>query len=104
VRVRPQDSDSLEKSKNRFLEVLEEEIERLIRYDMERASIESERLKLASLSGSVPDAMQMDRLLRYGTSLDREMDRTLKQLERLQRMRLGQPLPPPIDVNVSLEQ
>jgi hypothetical protein len=61
-------------------------------------------MKLLVLSRSVPDAMQMDRLLRYGTSLDREMDRTLKQFERLKRMRLGQPLPPPIDVNVSLEQ
>jgi len=28
----------------------------------------------------------------------------LKQLERLQRMRQGQPLPPQIDVNVSSEE
>jgi hypothetical protein len=51
--------------------------------------------------------MQLDRLLRYAASLDREIDRLLKQVERLKRMRLaklGQPLPPPIDVNVSLEQ
>jgi hypothetical protein len=34
-----------------------------------------------------PDVMQMDLLLRYGPSLDRELDRTLKQLERRQRMR-----------------
>ena len=104
VRVLPQDSASLEKSKNRFLEGLEAEIERLNLYKSERALIESTRLKLASLSRGVPDAMQMDRLLRYAASLDRDVDRLLKQLERLQRMRLGQPLPPPVDVNVSLEQ
>jgi hypothetical protein len=55
-------------------------------------------------SRSVPDAMQMDRLLRYGTSLDPEIDRTLKQLERRQRLRLCQPLPPSIEVNVSSEE
>jgi hypothetical protein len=50
-----------------------------------------------------PDMMQMDLLLRYGPSLDRELDRILKQLERRQRMRLGQPVPPSIDVNIAAE-
>ena len=96
----PQDDPSLDNSANEFLRELEEEIERLSRYKAN----ESERRKLLALRRSVPNAMQMDRLLRYGTSLDREIDRTLKQLERLQRLRLGQPLPPSIDVNVSSEE
>jgi hypothetical protein len=50
-----------------------------------------------------PDMMQMDLLLRYGPSLDRELERILKQLERRQRMRLGQPVPPSIDVNIATE-
>ena len=103
VHVRPQDSASQEKSKNLFLEELEKEIKRLNLYKRERASTESVRLKLVSLSRSVPDAMQMDRLLRYGTSLDRELERILKQLERRQRMRLGQPVPPSIDMNITTE-
>ncbi len=45
------------------------------------------------------DMMPMDHVLRYGPSLERELERILKQLERCQRMRLGQPLPPSIDVN-----
>jgi hypothetical protein len=40
-------------------------------------------------------------LLRYGASLERSFDRTLNQLERAQRMRLGQPVPPPLNVNIS---
>jgi hypothetical protein len=36
-----------------------------------------------------PDAPAFDRLLRYEASLERSFDRTLGQLERLQRMRLG---------------
>lgn len=40
-------------------------------------------------------------LIRYEANLDRAIDRTLNQLERLQRTRLGQHVPPPISVNVS---
>ena len=42
-----------------------------------------------------------DQLLRYETTLDRRIDRILAQLERFQRIRLGQPVPPRIDVNLS---
>jgi len=42
-----------------------------------------------------------DQLLRYEAALERAIDRTLAQLERLQRMRLGQPLLPPVKVEVS---
>ena len=34
--------------------------------------------------------------MRYETHLNREIDRILNRLERLQRMRRGQPLPPQI--------
>jgi hypothetical protein len=51
-----------------------------------------------------PDMMHMDLVLRYGPSLERELERTLKQFEWVRRIRLGQPLPPPIDLNVSLEE
>ncbi len=44
---------------------------------------------------------RLDRLLRYEASLERAFDRTLNQLERLQRMRHGQPVPPRIDFTVS---
>jgi len=43
----------------------------------------------------------LDRLLHYEAHLDRAFDRTLSQLERLQRMRLGYPLPPPVKVELS---
>lgn len=42
-----------------------------------------------------------DLLLRYESTLNRGIDRALAQLERFQRMRLGQPVPPRIDVNLS---
>jgi hypothetical protein len=49
------------------------------------------------LRRSIPDSHRLERLLRYEASLERAFDRTLSQLERLQRMRLGQP----VDVNLS---
>jgi hypothetical protein len=42
------------------------------------------------LRWAIPDPGAMDRLLRYEASLERELDRTLMQLERHQRMRESQ--------------
>ncbi len=40
-------------------------------------------------------------LMRYETNIERNIERTLNQLERLQRIRLGQPVPPPVKVELS---
>ena len=101
--VPKQDRASSEECKEQFLQELDREIRRLDRHKKGRASTESARMKLVSLSRSIPDAVHLDHLLRYEVTLDRETDRLLRRLERLQRMRLGQPLPPPIDVSVSLD-
>jgi hypothetical protein len=42
------------------------------------------------------------KLARYESALDRELHRTLNQLERRQAMRLGQVVPPPIALDVTL--
>jgi len=39
-------------------------------------------------------------MLRFEATLERQFDRTLSQLERLQRMRLGQPALPRIEVEL----
>jgi hypothetical protein len=93
--------DSPEEYKKAFLEELADEQKRLERYKKERSSIESSRVKLEALRRNVPDSPRLDHLLRYAASLERSFDRTLNQLERAQRMRLGQPVLPPINVNIS---
>jgi hypothetical protein len=45
--------------------------------------------------------LNREHLLRYEASIERSFDRTLSQLERAQRMRLGQPILPPIKLDVS---
>jgi len=50
------------------------------------------------------DGNRLFYLLRYGATLERSLDRYINLLERAQRMRLGEAVPPPIppiDINVS---
>ena len=62
------------------------------------------RTKAAEVqSRCVPASAEMDRLLRYETTLERSFDRTLSQLERAQRLRQEQPVPPELNVRVSQE-
>ncbi len=94
----------LEESKREFLRELENETVRLRRYPEQQAAMESNRFRqmdLESRRRGIPDSPRLDQLLRYGTTLERTFDRTLSQLERAQRMRLGQQLLPRIDVSLS---
>jgi hypothetical protein len=44
-------------------------------------------------AGGIPSEQVSDRLLRYESQLSREIDRAMNQLDRVQRMRKGQPIP-----------
>ncbi len=90
-----------ERCKQNLLYSIDAEFRRLKRYWKAQASIEADRAKLESLRHTVPESPAMDRLLRYEASLERAFDRTLTQLERLQRMRLGQTVLPPVKVELS---
>lgn len=92
---------SPQQSKDNLLAELQSEIMRLDRYGQEQAAVVSDKLRLESLPSNVPDAQRLDRLLRYETTLERGIHRVLNQLEHLQRMRLGQPVAPSLNVNVS---
>ena len=85
----------------KFLTEVEAEIKRLMKHQRARTAVNSSKTNLDKVRRSVPDAPAMDRLLRYEASIERMFDRTLSQLERLQRMRLGQPVPPAIKLDVS---
>jgi hypothetical protein len=62
---------------------------------------EAELLKYTNAASLVPTQAMLDRLTKYETNLSREFERTLHQLERLQKMRRGQPVAPPINVQIS---
>jgi hypothetical protein len=64
---------------------------------------EKEHLELAvrTASLSLADAPSTDKILRYETTIERQLYRALNQLERLQRQRLGDAVPPPISIDLS---
>lgn len=90
-----------EQCKQIVLRELGAEIRRLERYQKAHASVECDRTKLEMLRRGIPHSTELDHLLRYETSMERAFDRALGQLERVQRLRRGQPVAPRIDVNVT---
>jgi hypothetical protein len=51
-------------------------------------------------SFSLPPAEATDKLLRYETPMDRKLYRAMDQIERLQRQRRGENVPPPLNINL----
>ncbi len=62
----------------------------------EESSEEALRTEARAARAAIPDSSEMDQILRYGTTNDRKMYRAMAQLERLQRQRKGEPVPPAI--------
>lgn len=52
-------------------------------------------------AAALPRAEVLDKILRYETTLDRQLHRTMNQLERLQRRRSGEDVAAPVMVEVS---
>ena len=82
--VRP--SDTMERQLGRYL----------------RKKSERER-EAEHIGRSLPSTDASNKILRYGTALNRELYRALSELERLQRRRRGDTVPPPIKVDVSTD-
>jgi hypothetical protein len=95
------DSADLAKHKHDLLSILEGEIRRLKHIQCDQMLNECKRIEIEWHRGNVPEAPMLDRLLRYETTLQRDFDRTLSQLERQQRIRKGEPVSPTLDVHVS---
>jgi len=54
--------------------------------------------------GCMPDGSDIDRLLKYEGSLERQFYRALNELERLQRMRSGDHVPAPVNINLAVHR
>ena len=63
-----------------------------------REAAEEEARQAAAV---LPSPEVLDKILRYETKLERQMYRAMSQLERLQRMRQGEAVPPPMTLEVS---
>src|SRR5712692_666173 len=79
-----------------------QEIMHLAKLHDTAAEVEALRRDHNLAGARVPCQEVSDRLIRYEAHLSREFERTLAQLERLQRMRLGQPVLPELEVRHSM--
>lgn len=74
---------------------LEEAVDAARRYD------ELRRFR-AALFHCLPTEDNVLKLVRYESMIDRQLTRSLHQLERLQRARLGEAVPPPLTLDVDI--
>lgn len=91
---------SPEKCKSSMLKYIDKEVTRLAGLKQELEEMQSKRLTHEAETHLVPIAV--DRLIRYETMLSREIDKTLNQLEHLQRRRQGEKDLPPIKLDLSI--
>jgi hypothetical protein len=87
--------------KENMLFLIDREIRFLKQRRKQCQSLESARTKLEIQRLNVPASSGLDRLVRYEGHLGKEFDRTFSQLERVQRLRRGQPVTPRLDITVS---
>jgi hypothetical protein len=60
------------------------------------------KLQVVKKLGTIPSKYELDRLLRYEGSIERQFYKALNQLERLQRLRAGDNVPAPVNVDVDV--
>jgi hypothetical protein len=90
-----------EANKKRVLDCLDRKLQKLqerilaCRDDEERYH---DSLEQAAI---LPSTETVDKILRYETALERQLFRAMTELERLQRRRLGEKIPPPLTMEVS---
>jgi hypothetical protein len=94
-------ADDPDQSKKEIYRLLDAQLERFMSsYNILLDKV-ARRTMYSMLAPRIPSQEVLDHLLRYEAHLSREFDRTMTQLERLQRMRKGQPVAPQIDVNLT---
>jgi hypothetical protein len=76
------------------------EFEDLIQELQEKVNAEDTMRRASAL---LPSAEVLEKIVRYESALQRQLHRSMNQLERLQRRRLGENVPPPVVMDVSLK-
>ena len=60
------------------------------------------KLQVIKKLGNIPSKDELDRLLRYEGAIERQLYKALNQLERIQRLRAGDNVPAPVEVDVDI--
>ncbi|MFQ5915475.1 MAG: hypothetical protein ACE5JS_20080 [Nitrospinota bacterium] len=84
--------------RRKILRLIGEEKKRLKAFQDVAAENESLQIEAEIAGHALPDPETTDKLVRYERMLNRELYRAMRQLERLQRRRQGEAVPPPISI------
>ena len=60
-------------------------------------------LQVQKKIGCIPEARDLERLLTYAGSIERQFYKALDQLERLQRLRAGDHVPAPVNIDLAVD-
>jgi hypothetical protein len=80
---------------------LDEKLHFISWHNPECAEHEEKQEAARQAAAVLPSPEVLDKIMRYETKLERQLHRAMNQLERLQRRRLGETVPPPLAVEVS---
>ena len=84
---------------------IDAEIKRLARLEEQITKQQEERLAWKVQTRLVPVSPERsEQLIRYEAMLNRGTEKTLNQLEHQQRLRRGERIPPPVQLDVSLKE
>lgn len=76
--------------------------------DIRDLNAEKENNKLAlqvkKKLGSIPESHELDRLLKYEGSIEKQFYKAINQLERLQRIRKGDNVPAPVNIDLNIDK
>jgi len=88
-------------NKNQALRAIDLRLESLERRRAECKKREDKEEEARQAAAVLPSPEVLDKIMRYETKLLRQLHRAMNQLERLQRRRLGEAVPPPLVMVVS---
>jgi hypothetical protein len=83
---------------------IDDQLERISKFEELATDRENLALDAETRSFSLPPVDATDKLLRYEAHLDRQLYRSMDQLERLQRQRRGETVPPPLNINLGRDR
>jgi hypothetical protein len=89
------------KQKERLIAKLNQELNRIHWRRTHCEEREEQEEKARQAAALLPSVEVLDKIQRYETKLERQIFRAMAQLERLQRMRQGEVIPAPLNVEIS---
>ena len=87
-------------ARSRLMQFLDAEIRDLKSLDKAVTASDGAKIEANVLSCNLPPNDSVERLLRYETHIERQLDRAMLQLERAQKRRLGESVPLPARLEV----